>query len=192
MSNADAALTWHCNADVAGGPLPGLRGTLELAGLSVACAITEVYAVAKHQRVLVICGPGNNGGDGLVAARHLRHFGYSPVICYPKRTDKPLYKGLVTQLESLHIPFVTVGELTAPLSSDYDIILDAIFGFSFKGTPRPPFDSVLKMLAVPEDKTAADLGVPPIVSVDIPSGWDVEGGDVNSIGLRPDMLVCSK
>jgi len=42
---------------------------MELAGLSVACAVTEQYSVASHARVLVLAGPGNNGGDGLVAAR---------------------------------------------------------------------------------------------------------------------------
>lgn len=47
---------------------------MELAGLSVACAVSaERTAPAK---VLVLAGPGNNGGDGLVAARHLHHFGY--------------------------------------------------------------------------------------------------------------------
>lgn len=59
----------------------------------------QVFKSSEYNRVLAICGPGNNGGDGLVAARHLYHFGYKPSICYPKRTPKPLYNGLVTQVE---------------------------------------------------------------------------------------------
>jgi NAD(P)H-hydrate repair Nnr-like enzyme with NAD(P)H-hydrate epimerase domain len=42
---------------------------MELAGLSVACAVTEQFSLESHRRVLVLAGPGNNGGDGLVAAR---------------------------------------------------------------------------------------------------------------------------
>lgn len=49
---------------------------MELAGLSVACSLAEEYPSVKFPRVLIIAGPGNNGGDGLVAARHLIHFGY--------------------------------------------------------------------------------------------------------------------
>ena len=42
---------------------------MELAGLSVASAITKEYSVSDHKNVLIVAGPGNNGGDGLVAAR---------------------------------------------------------------------------------------------------------------------------
>ena len=53
---------------------------MELAGLSVAQAVHAEYghvcgAHSEKIKVLVLCGPGNNGGDGLVAARHLNHFG---------------------------------------------------------------------------------------------------------------------
>ncbi|WVZ58678.1 hypothetical protein U9M48_008920 [Paspalum notatum var. saurae] len=161
---------------------------MELAGLSVAEAVAEVYKLSEHARVLVICGPGNNGGDGLVAARHLHHFGYRPSVCYPKRTPKPLYSGLVTQLESLFIPFISAEDLLSDLSREFDIIVDAMFGFSFHGTPRPPFDDLIQRLvslSVIEnsDKKAA------IVSVDIPSGWHVEEGVVDGGGIKPDMLV---
>ncbi len=53
---------------------------MELAGLSVASAIAEEHSPRTHRRVLVIAGPGNNGGDGLVAARHLYHFGFAPEV----------------------------------------------------------------------------------------------------------------
>lgn len=70
-----------------------------------------------------------------------------PQICYPKRTDKPLYHGLVTQLESLHIPFVDADQvLDGPLASKCDVVMDAMFGFGFKGPPRPPFDAILDRL----------------------------------------------
>jgi len=44
---------------------------MELAGLSVSQALYRLHPIQKGKRILVICGPGNNGGDGMVAARHL-------------------------------------------------------------------------------------------------------------------------
>ena len=64
--------------------------------------------------------------------------------------------------------------------SSSDVILDAIFGFSFKPPVRSPFDSALPLI------TASKL---PIVSVDIPSGWDVEKGNDAGVGLEPDVLI---
>ena len=67
------------------------------------------------------------------------------------------------------------------MSRDYQLVVDAIFGFSFHGTPRTPFDTVIALL---------NQSTLPIVSIDIPSGWDVELGNVNHCGLEnPDMLI---
>jgi len=152
---------------------------MELAGLSCATSLAEQFPLDTHPRVLIVCGPGNNGGDGLVAARHLHHFGYSVVVCYPKRTAKPLYEGLVTQLDALGIS--VLAELPAGLDGTFDVVLDAIFGFSFKGDVRPPFDTILAALS------AATV---PIASVDIPSGWNVNTGPPQSgPALRPRMLI---
>jgi len=57
---------------------------MELAGLACAQTLAKVYSKDKYSRVLVCCGPGNQGGDGLVAARHLGMFGYKPTIYMPK------------------------------------------------------------------------------------------------------------
>ena len=157
---------------------------MELAGLSVASALCEVYPPRSHSRVLVLCGPGNNGGDGLVAARHLFHFGYEVEVCYPKRTDRPIYNGLVTQLSTLGIPFVDAETLRGgdPLVTTRDVVVDALFGFSFTGAPRAPFDALLELLN-PHNSP------PPIVAVDIPSGWSVDEGDESGEGMRPELLV---
>lgn len=51
---------------------------------------------------------GNNGGDGLVCARHLKLFNYNPVVYYPKQTDKELYRNLTHQCLSMNIPVMQV------------------------------------------------------------------------------------
>ena len=59
---------------------------MELAGLSCAHAVAKAFPERRGKRVMVLCGPGNNGGDGLVCARHLTMLGYEPIIHYPKRS----------------------------------------------------------------------------------------------------------
>lgn len=65
---------------------------MELAGLAVSQAVYRLQPLESGRRILVACGPGNNGGDGLVAARHLRHYGYNPTVFYPKRSKNDLYQ----------------------------------------------------------------------------------------------------
>ena len=67
-------------------------------------------------------------------------------LFYPKQTDKPLYKGLVTQLKSLNIPMPSIDDIQAkPLREQFDVVVDSIFGFGFTGAPRPPFDKIIEV-----------------------------------------------
>eukprot|EP00605_Chrysophyceae_sp_TOSAG23-4_P002990 GSChrysophyteH1.ASY1.ANO1.3293.1 assembled CDS len=169
---------------------------MELAGLSVASAVHDYYqtrvsdaSLQGQRRVLLFCGPGNNGGDGLVAARHLHQFGYKPVVIYPRkgRSNPALYANLVQQCEDLGIPVISdsfeVEKLTRQVAegiAPFDTVVDALFGFSFSGKARQPFASMIDAMA---------LTTIPTVSVDVPSGWHVDQGDVHSTGFTPSALV---
>lgn len=153
---------------------------MELAGLSVSQAVYRVHPPSKGRRILVACGPGNNGGDGLVAARHLWHYGYKPSIYYPKRSKNDLYQRLSVQLESLDVPFV---EDFQHALSEADHVVDAIFGFSFSGEIRAPFGPVIEALA--QSKV-------PVTSVDAPSSWNIETGPPSTgagQNFHPEALV---
>lgn len=126
------------------------------------------------------------GGDGLVAARHLAHYGYNPSVYYPKQGKNEIYEvsdlytihpfgclfevcltvsqRLKTQLKNLNVPFVP--DFTEALKSA-DLVIDAIFGFSFGGPLREPFPSIISQME--ETKV-------PVLSIDAPSSWDITTG----------------
>lgn len=121
---------------------------MELAGLSCATAIAKCYPIEKlcNGKVLVCCGPGNNGGDGLVCARHLKLFGYNPVVYYPKTTDNQLYCNLMHQCCSMGIPIISDLEDMSTFECTYKLIVDALFGFSFKPPVRPLFVPIIEIM----------------------------------------------
>jgi len=165
---------------------------MELAGLSVSQAVYKVNPPSQGKKILIACGPGNNGGDGLVCARHLYHYGYQVQVYYPKPTHAPIFTGLQKQLNNLNVPFLGgsdaagdagVDEFTDALS-EADLVVDALFGFSFHPPVRAPFDTVLGHI-ISSSK--------PVLAVDIPSSWDVEGGppDRQYVGsdFMPEYLI---
>jgi len=102
-------------------------------------------------------------------------------VVLPKRNTKvPIFSNLVVQLGALGVPVLEQLPEGSELPARFDVILDAIFGFSFAGDARPPFDAILAAL---RDSTV------PVASVDVPSGWDVDKGDVRGVGVRPAVLV---
>ncbi|KKK15063.1 hypothetical protein AOCH_002714 [Aspergillus ochraceoroseus] len=141
ISSKDAASLDKDLMEIGGWSLDQL---MELAGLSVSQA----------------------GGDGLVAARHLAQYGYTPSIYYPKEGRNVLYQRLKTQLHNLSIPFITDSDFPTALKST-TFLIDAIFGFSFGGPLREPFPSIISQIE------AAPI---PVLSVDAPSSWDIESG----------------
>lgn len=175
------------------GPQVGftLQQLMELAGFSVAQAVSREFPLDKfnvNKHVFVIAGPGNNGGDGLVCARHLKLFGYNPIVYYPKRSERnEFYKQLVSQLNFFKVPILSQegdgADWLEYLKPETTLcVVDAIFGFSFKPPLREPFKSILDQLHELQDDV-------PIVSIDVPSGWDVDEGPISENSIKPSVLV---
>jgi hydroxyethylthiazole kinase-like uncharacterized protein yjeF len=128
---------------------------MENAGYAVAKAITEEYG--KGKSIAVICGMGNNGGDGLVAAKYLRESNSVKVLLarppqFIKRMAPRKNLGPVEDITKVY-----GGEEL----SGYDLLVDAIYGIGIHGEIKEPYNSLIgKMNA---------SGIP-IVSIDVPSG----------------------
>lgn len=157
---------------------------MELAGLSVAQVAHHFIEKnndedSTNKKILVLCGSGNNGGDGLVAARHLKHFFYEPIIVIPKMNKSVLFDNLIKQCEDLEIPITSTLPNIDTLTN-YKLVVDSIFGFSFKGPIRTPFNELISFLSTTNI---------PVLSVDIPSGWDVDQGDIYNTNFKPNALI---
>lgn len=135
-----------------GTPGPAL---MERAGRALARAAIELAGGRYGRRVLVLCGKGNNGGDGLVAARVLRAEG-AGVTCVR------LFEGE-----------------EAPPPGRFDVVVDAIFGTGFKGSPEGAIAGVIEGLA----------RHPRVVSADIPSGVDGATGAVPGAAVHAAVTV---
>eukprot|EP01068_Selenidium_serpulae_P003734 Selendium_serpulae@DN3271_c0_g1_i1.p2 len=89
--------------------------------------------------------------------------------------SNPFYAKLANQVRVNQIDILDDSSVSSIDYAKWDVIVDAIFGFSFKGSLRAPFDTILA--------DVSRQNTPPIVSVDVPSGWDVETGAPD--GPRP-------
>lgn len=157
---------------------------MELAGFAVSCAVHEYLQQSSKEgsklqpKVLILCGPGNNGGDGLVAARHLLHFGYSVEVVYPKPGKAVIFTDLVTQLKDLQITLHS--NWATDNTVNFDLIVDALFGFSFQGPAKEPYLSLIHYMS---------SSAVPVLSVDVPSGWHVDKGDTHESGFKPEAVI---
>jgi hydroxyethylthiazole kinase-like uncharacterized protein yjeF len=156
---------------------------MESAGRAVAKAAVDRGA-GSHP-VLVICGPGNNGGDGLVAARYLHDQGCSVTIVVASEVGKkpsPLFLQQQSTVEEMGLIITPwqPGTLTA-LRLSKPIIIDAISGLGF----RPPSSGVMSGIL----SEAATIAGATVIAVDTPSGLSVDDGSVMSALLKAHETV---
>ncbi len=158
---------------------------MENAGAAVARFVLREYP--SHNRITVLCGKGNNGGDGFVAARHLAEAGRAVTVMLlgDPAGLKGDAKAMFAQLPSAPFLFKDEVILDDPpiltLFKETDLFLDAVVGTGF----QPPLRGVAAALA--ERINALET---PIVAVDMPSGWDADSREPDSPGaFRADAVV---
>ncbi len=154
--------------------LPSLL-LMERAALSVVDVIDELEA--DRTNVLVICGTGNNGGDGAAAARLLAERGEPVEVFFPLGTEKasPQLKTQIRLLEHYGVPVVR-----EYASGKYSLVIDALFGIGLKRDVTGAAAEVIRQ--VNSDRVE-------VLSVDIPSGIDGNTGAVRGIAVRADVTV---
>lgn len=181
---------------------------MERAGQAVAQALLARVA-AKGSRVLVLAGPGNNGGDGLVAARHLAEAG-AEVACYLTRPRDAKKDENFRQLQALKVFCTTAeddqkGHALRRLAAGADVLVDALLG---TGTSLPVTGTVAAVLkAVGQVVKRRDQTAPPglvpvggipqrpehprplVVAVDGPSGLEFDTGALDAAALKADLTV---
>jgi hydroxyethylthiazole kinase-like uncharacterized protein yjeF len=150
---------------------------MEAAGAATAHAAGEL---ARSERVSVVCGKGNNAGDGLVAARHLAATGYRVEVLFLWPPDE-LSPDATANLERYDGDSrrADPGELDSALAGS-GVVIDAIFGTGFSGAPRAPADAAIE---------AINAGDAPVVAADIASGVDASCGEVEGVAVRADASV---
>jgi ADP-dependent NAD(P)H-hydrate dehydratase / NAD(P)H-hydrate epimerase len=162
---------------------------MENAGKGAAEFIRERFSHLDRRSILILCGKGNNGGDGFVLARHLVEMGARPVVLLFAEIsaihgDAALNR---KRLDSLPLDFRVIRDVAEwrawkPPLAAAEIIVDALLGTGIRG----PVDGLLAEVISGVNGHAPGTSV---VSVDIPSGLDADTGAVHGVAIVADCTV---
>ncbi len=129
---------------------------MENAGAAVARHVLEGFPGATS--IAVLCGKGNNGGDGFVAARYLS-LNKQVVVYLLEQTPADMSDLAAVNLHKIGNLLKGIDAFNA---KDHDVVVDAMLGVGLRGKPREPYAKVIKGL---------NRSKKPVISVDVPSGW---------------------
>jgi hydroxyethylthiazole kinase-like uncharacterized protein yjeF len=162
---------------------------MENAGRSVAEFISARFPSFTQRKILVLCGKGNNGGDGFVVARHLLQMGAKPLI-YLLADPRELKGGAAVNFGRWNgaggvvVPIADASALESVSRhfSGSAIIVDALLGTGARGTVEGLLLRAIDALNAREAGTS-------VVAVDIPSGLNADTGEVCGTAVRADFTV---
>lgn len=156
--------------------LPGLV-LMERAGLAVARGVMEL----GKNKILVLSGSGNNGGDGLVAARNLHNAGFNVKVLLTAGKDRLGPDCLIQYkiAEKMGVPLEFRARVK-PLDLHGAAVIDALFGTGLKKAVTGQLAVSLELL------NESDV---PVVSVDIPSGVSADTGEIMGAAVKADVTV---
>jgi NAD(P)H-hydrate epimerase len=159
-----------------------LADLMSRAGAAVA---EEVASFAPDGRIVVMAGPGNNGGDGWAAAIRLHASGRDVLVLTSAEPDSMSSPARETVRDAIQagVPWLHVdtGPEAASALSKADVIIDALHGIGLHGVPRQPYAGFI---------TAVGDADAPVVSVDVPSGVDSDTGLALGPAVAADVTVC--
>jgi ADP-dependent NAD(P)H-hydrate dehydratase / NAD(P)H-hydrate epimerase len=155
------------------GGVPGLV-LMENAGRGVADEVARRFPDAGT--VAVLCGPGNNGGDGFVAARLLHEKGYAVRLGFDGDVDRlpPDASAMAKHWTGVVAP------LSEALFAEADVVVDALFGAGLARPIEGKFATLIESL---------NASGRPVVAVDVPSGIDGTNGAVRGVAVRAGATV---
>ncbi len=148
---------------------------MERAGLATAQAVLAEFGDARAARVVV--GPGNNGGDGMVVARHLAQAGWDVEVAAP--AEPPLTPDAAA-MAAIAATLGIVPQPFRPEDAAGRVVVDALLGTGARGAPRGPAAGAVEWMA--------GCGAP-VVAVDVPSGVEADSGRVPGPAVRADLTV---
>ena len=157
---------------------------MENAGAAAVKRLVEKFGDIKSKNILVFAGLGNNGGDGLVIARHLSGYGSNVTVFLLGEPDNIRSEecswnwNLLEKMKSIKL--LTGGSLDDLNNLEFDIIIDGILGTGISGEIREPQSSAITFI----NKSNAFK-----LTVDVPSGVDPDTGNKNSPHVVADITV---
>ncbi len=156
---------------------------MERAALKVVERVIERVKNLSDPGILIVCGCGNNGGDGLAAGRILREMGYDPEFLILGSVEKmtTLSREQLLSLEALKCGRIFYGSVPV---INHDVIVDAVFGISLSRPVEEEYADTVRLINRRRDEGAY------VISIDIPSGIDADTGLILGEAVKADETVC--